>query len=312
MDILELTLDRLDAFIPQMLSKMHIESLVHGNANTQKALELMNIVEKRLTGSYSMSALLPRQLLLNRELKLENGCNYLYQVENNVHRSSCVELYYQCGVQSKESNMLLELFTQIIYEPCFNILRTKEQLGYIVFTGIRRSNGVQGLRIIVQSDRHPSYVDERVEDFLRKMYEYLHDMGEEEFVRHKEAVAAKHLEKPKRLSALTTQFWAEITSQQYHFDRANIEVAHLRTFTKQDVLDFYGALLEENARSRHKLSVYVLSTAAGGAGAPGAKAEEGGSAERIHDVTVFKSCHGMYPLAQPYINIVRKGNRCKL
>jgi hypothetical protein len=38
-----------------------------------------------------------------------------------------------------------------------------------VFSGIRRSNGVQGLRVIVQSERHPSYVDQRVEAFLAKM-----------------------------------------------------------------------------------------------------------------------------------------------
>jgi insulysin len=65
--------------------------------------------------------------------------------------------------------MKLELFAQIIQEPCFDILRTKEQLGYIVFSGIRRSNGVQGLRIIVQSDKHPTFVDDRIEEFLKTM-----------------------------------------------------------------------------------------------------------------------------------------------
>jgi insulysin len=51
----------------------------------------------------------------------------------------------------------------------FALFPIQEQLGYIVFSGIRRSNGVQGLRVIVQSERHPSYVDQRVEAFLAKM-----------------------------------------------------------------------------------------------------------------------------------------------
>jgi hypothetical protein len=34
----------------------------------------------------------------------------------------------------------------------------QEQLGYIVFSGLRRSNGVQGLRFIVQSEKHPVYL----------------------------------------------------------------------------------------------------------------------------------------------------------
>lgn len=49
--------------------------------------------------------------------------------------------------------MLLELAMQILKEPCFNVLRTQEQLGYIVFSGVRRAHGVQGLRFIVQSEK---------------------------------------------------------------------------------------------------------------------------------------------------------------
>lgn len=33
----------------------------------------MSIVESRLTSTFAMQPLLPRQLLLNRELKLDNG-----------------------------------------------------------------------------------------------------------------------------------------------------------------------------------------------------------------------------------------------
>jgi len=41
--------------------------------------------------------------------------------------------------------------------------------GYIVFSGVRRANGVQGLRVIVQSDKPPDYVETRIELFLHKM-----------------------------------------------------------------------------------------------------------------------------------------------
>ncbi|KAJ8935785.1 hypothetical protein NQ314_012635 [Rhamnusium bicolor] len=312
----QITIERLEAFIPQILSKMHIECLVHGNVNKEKALHLVQIVEENLTSNLNMSPLLPRQLLLNRELKLEEGCHYLYEVQNDVHKSSCIELYYQCGLQTKENNIVLELFAQIIQEPCFNILRTKEQLGYIVFSGVRRSNGVQGLRIIVQSDRHPTYLDNRIEEFLESMLEYINDMSEEEFLRHREALAAQRLEKPKQLSTQTNRFWSEITAQQYHFDRANVEVAYLRTLSKCDIIEFYKQLLKNNADSRKKLSVHVVSMADGGAGRVAEKeftAETNGPLPSIiNDITVFKSSHEMYPLVQPYINITRKGNKCKL
>ncbi|CAF4898368.1 unnamed protein product, partial [Rotaria sp. Silwood1] len=51
-------------------------------------------------------------------------------------------------------------------EPCFDQLRTKEQLGYIVRADTRRSHGVQGFRIIVQSARELDYINQRIELFI--------------------------------------------------------------------------------------------------------------------------------------------------
>ncbi|XP_069679683.1 insulin-degrading enzyme isoform X2 [Periplaneta americana] len=323
----ELTLEKVEAFIPQILSKMHIECLIHGNADKQKALHLVHLVEERLQSSISLCPLLPRQLLRNRELQLVDGCHYVFEVRNRLHRSSCTEIYYQCSLQSTHTNMLLELLVQLINEPCFNILRTKEQLGYIVFSGIRRSNGVQGLRVIVQSDRHPSYVDQRVEAFLAKMEDYISEMTSEEFDRHKEALAAQRLEKPKKLSVLSARFWSEITSQQYNFDRANIEVAHLRNLQKQDILDFYKDLIYHGAPRRHKLAVHVVSFAEGGAGLESniIPTSVGGDVidglvppppckepTKIENITDFKSSQGMFPLVQPYININTTNTKSKL
>lgn len=305
----------LEAFIPQMLSKMHIECLMHGNVNKEKALTLVNVVENHMMSTVKVSPLLPRQLLLNRELKLEDGCNYVYEVNNGVHKSSCIELYYQCGLQSTENNILLELVSQIIEEPCHDKLRTQEQLGYIVFSGIRRSNGVQGLRVIVQSDKHPTYLDERIEAFLKDMLTRLETMSDEEFLKHKDALAAHRLEKPKQLKIQTTLYWMEITGQQYHFNRANVEVAYLKTLSKADVIKFYEEMLKASSIIRRKIGVHVVSTVEGGAGTVVTEdydVTENGARKLIDDVTVFKSIHEMHPLVQPYIDITRKGNKCKL
>lgn len=64
-------------------------------------------------------------------------------------------------------------------------------------------------------------------------------MTDEEFLRHREALAAQRLEKPKQLTTLTHRLWSEITSQQYHFDRSDVEVAYLRTVNKNDIIQFY-------------------------------------------------------------------------
>lgn len=58
-----------------------------------------------------------------------SGGWYVYQQRNEVHNNCGIEIYYQTDMQNTHENMLLELFCQIISEPCFNTLRTKEQLG---------------------------------------------------------------------------------------------------------------------------------------------------------------------------------------
>jgi len=221
--------------------------------------------------------------------------------------------------------MLLELFSQIINESCYNQLRTKEQLGYIVFSGVRRSNGAQGLRVIVQSDRNPEYLDKRIELFIHNLSESLASMDETEFSQHVEALATKRLEKPKKLSVRNGRFWSEILSQHFNFDRDEIEVACLRSLTKDDITSFYTQHIA-STDSRKKLSCHVVSMCEGGAGHPdtpvmvnGADSPSAGEQDAVDavtedasapaslpprlvtDITAFKSSLPLFPLAQPYV-----------
>ena len=232
----------------------------------------------------------------------------LYTTTNAVHKSSCIESYYQTGLQDTKLNMLLELFSQIINEGCYNQLRTQEQLGYIVFSGVRRSNGAQGFRVIVQSERHPEYLDSRIEAFLGSLEKSLGELGEDEFKTQVEALATKRLEKPKKLSVKNGRFWSEILSQHYNFDRDVLEVEALRGLTKEDVLTFYRTHIADTS-SRRKLSCQVVSTCEGGAGHPGAEALEAENElsnstkpRVVTDITAFKSSLPLFPLAQPFVH----------
>lgn len=91
--------------------------------------------------------------------------------------------------------------------------------GYIVFSGPRRANGVQGLRFIIQSEKAPHYLESRVEAFLCTMEKSLEEMNDEAFQKHIQALAIRRLDKPKKLSAECAKHWGEIISQQYNFDR---------------------------------------------------------------------------------------------
>jgi len=74
---------------------------------------------------------------------------------------------YQIGEDLAKENMALGLYSQILKEPCFNVLRTQEQLGYIVFSGTRNVGGVTGFTVLVQSAKKPRFLNHRIEEFLK-------------------------------------------------------------------------------------------------------------------------------------------------
>ncbi|XP_012283502.1 insulin-degrading enzyme isoform X2 [Orussus abietinus] len=307
----QLTVERTEQFISQFLGYIHIECLLHGNITKREALEVVKLVETKLTSSVSfMKPVLSEQLLPWREVKLDDGCHFLYETTNHLHKCSCTLTYYQSGLQSTKSNMLLELLVQIIKEPCFNTLRTQEQLGYIVSCSIQRSNGVQGLKIIVQSDSHPQYVEERIDAFTESMLKYITNMSEEEFNKHKESLATIRLEKPKMMSVLSAIFWSEIYTQEYNFDKANIEVAYLRTISHAQIVEFMKDVVYDKSPMKRKMSVHVISMAEGGAGLA-KKPESASKQSKIEDMVAFKASQSFYPLLKPFNNIPRKG-RSKL
>lgn len=139
---------------------------------------------------------------------------------NPANVNSCLDYY--CEVGDSEDDQLrprVSLLAQLIDEPAFNRLRTKEQLGYIVHTSGRAGTGTMGIRILVQSEKNAAFLETRVEAFLDTFKQYMEDMTEEEFVKNRQALIAKKTEKPKNLHGESARFWGAIQDGYYDFKR---------------------------------------------------------------------------------------------
>ncbi|XP_059607534.1 insulin-degrading enzyme [Phlebotomus argentipes] len=306
------TPETLRQFIRDFLSRVHVECLIYGNVTKRDAMALASIVEERLKKEDSATLpLLARQLFPKREYKLGEGRSFHFRKHNQFHMASCTLFYIQCGVQSDENNIFTDLVVQILSEPCNNVLRTKEQLGYIVFCSARKINGVQGVRMLVQSSQPTAYVEERMELFLDSMVEHIESMTDEEFQRHKDSLAAIKLEKPRQLMSWFSKYWTEIGLQQYHFTRGHAEVAVLKGVTKDALLAYYKNFILRSSGTRQKLAIHIVSAQAEPESvATTVKLPE--SVELVTDLSAFKSSKELYPVVQPYIDIRRKGARSKL
>ncbi|EDX11226.1 insulin-degrading enzyme isoform X1 [Drosophila simulans] len=317
LDAMELvTYDRVLNFAKEFFQRLHTECFIFGNVTKQQATDIAGRVNTRLEATNaSKLPILARQMLKKREYKLLAGDSYLFEKENEFHKSSCTQLYLQCGAQTDHTNIMVNLVSQVLSEPCYDCLRTKEQLGYIVFSGVRKVNGANGIRIIVQSAKHPSFVEDRIENFLQTYLQVIEDMPLDEFERHKEALAVKKLEKPKTIFQQFSQFYGEIAMQTYHFEREEAEVAILRKISKADFVEYFKKFIAKDGEERRVLSVHIVSQQTDENATSEAEPVEITNMERhkpISDIVTFKSCKELYPIALPFLDIKAKGARSKL
>jgi secreted Zn-dependent insulinase-like peptidase len=206
--------------------------------------------------------------------------------------NSAVEITYQIGPLDMKSETVLHLLFHLIQAPCFATLRTTEQLGYSVWSGITTSPcGILSAWFIIQSkDYGPQHLDNRIEHFLKEYrtntlpnYNDLPGVQEEtsETKKGGSALAAaaatpatttfdtnvlacisKWSEKDKTLGSRARRYSSAISSHKAvhefnaRFERAN----ELRKgITLDDVIQGFDRYIHPDSMERKKLSCHVVS-----------------------------------------------------
>jgi len=215
------TADDVRSFIPQALRQLHIEVLAHGNLYREDALRMTKLIEQILD-----PRVLPEsQWPVRRSIVLPQGSNYVYkrQLKDAKNVNHCIDYMLFTGVNTDKVNRAkLLLFAQMADEPCFDTLRTKEQLGYVVSSSPCIMTMVSGYRVLIQSEKSPEYLEKRIEVFLNSFGETLKSMEESDFEAYKVALINKRLERLKNLNQETGRLWHHITSEAFEYNLSKL------------------------------------------------------------------------------------------
>ncbi|XP_078435815.1 insulinase (Peptidase family M16) family protein [Wolffia australiana] len=283
----------LKTFVPDLLSQLYIEGLCHGNLLEKEAVNIANI----FANTFHVQPLTTDFCHQEHILCLPASSRFIRRVpvKNGSEVSSVVELYFQVeqdeGVQSTRMRAIVDLFSDIINEPYFNQLRTKEQLGYTVDCSTRMTYRVLGFCFTVQSPKYtPSHLHRRITAFIDGLQEMLDTMDEESFEHHKQALIAQKLEKDPSLSYETGRYWTQIVDKRYSFNASKLEAEELKTVEKKEVVDWYNTYLLTSSPKCRRLAIHVCGC---NAVAMTEDAAEFGSL--IDDVDLFKKGSVFYP-----------------
>lgn len=100
----------------------------------KKAVEISEKIEDRLKNTSlvkvdALKPLLPSQINNYRCVTMPQRSDFVFIENNKIHETVGIVIYLEVNGEGTHSNVLADLFCQIIKESTFHVLRTQEQLG---------------------------------------------------------------------------------------------------------------------------------------------------------------------------------------
>jgi insulysin len=254
-----ITAEEVQNHVKNLLSEVQIRMLVVGNIYKDEAIKLCETTEKVL-GSAPLAPPGP----VTQALLLPEASNFIWKapVPNPNEPNSALTYFMDVGrFTDQRLRVTAALLTQILSEPAFNVLRTQEQLGYIVGCSQWNLPGGNeiGIRVVVQSERGPEYLEKRVEAFLESMKGTIDEMDHKTFQEQKDGLERKWQEAPKNLTEEANRYWAYIDSGHLDFFRRDEDSALLKEITKADVLALFLSKIIPTSSTRAKLAIHLRS-----------------------------------------------------
>ncbi|KAL3896124.1 MAG: hypothetical protein SGPRY_013342 [Prymnesium sp.] len=110
-------------------------------------------------------------------------------------------------------------------QPFYGELRTQQQLGYIVQSGVSESEGVRGLSFLVQSSKLPP---------------------------------PQAVDVDKRLGQQAARFWGEIAQQRYDYGRPWRTAKRAKKVRREQLLEFFDKFVASDGPELRRLSTHVF------------------------------------------------------
>ena len=240
------TLEQVLAQRDALLAKTHIQALCAGNLTAQQALDVVAEVQGIL-GSEPFD---PDQVEDPQVLWLDApGDVVLKQVgETDQH---CLRIDYQVGKSDIQTRMAAQVIGRALRNPFFTEMRTKQKLGYIVFSGALNRRNVQNLVFLVQSGTYdPDDMRQRADTFIATLPEWFAALPEDQFEAIRASLIQDREQEPKSIAEKAGKFFGDAFSRDCQFDWIQREIAALKALDRETVNALIAEALGADTRRR--------------------------------------------------------------
>jgi insulysin len=224
----------LDKYFVDISAKNYIA----GNIRKEDSIKLANTFKKLLNGNKNNELKLIKTI---KNLKKGKVKHKRFQSENPKERNSSIIICYNLGYvkpnKTKKWDYILcylELIHNILNEKYYDSLRTKEQLGYIVNSSIKKLGmpncNILTLAFIVQSNIQKSdYLITRTDKFINDSRKILEDIDINDVNNRIDSIIEQLSRPEDNLNSVVFKYYSRIISMP---DVLNIEDILIKTYNK--------------------------------------------------------------------------------
>jgi insulysin len=235
----EITLAAVRDFARQLYARGKLETLVHGNVTSDYAVAAARRFGNRLKIQPVADA-----DLLRRRLLVATPGEAVRTSEKLIVNNSCFRREYRLGGDTPELRAATLALANFIGEPFYAEMRTRQQLGYIVFGGAGDEERTHFAYFIIQSgDRPADEVEAKADAFIAQLPGLLAALPEEGWATLVGGVRAKLDEKDKTIAERAGRLFDLGYNRETNWGRRAETLAALDRLTKERTREILVAAL---------------------------------------------------------------------
>ncbi|KAJ1812933.1 metalloprotease [Coemansia sp. RSA 2598] len=251
------TIGDLQAFASRVFEETYVKMIVAGNFYEQDALKMAGRVEEIVN-----HIPLPMHMRITPLVHLFDPGYYVFRspIADKDCKDNAIICQFQCTLGiDKFQNCVRFLLLKILSEPFYDQLRTKEQLGYIVYVTARRLGQAKGyLSFEIQGEYSPVYLTMRIDSFLREFRQKLVDLEQSKLDTIIQSLIDSWKEDYKSISQETSDFWSYINSNSYEFDGTETSIKATSCITKNDLVEFWDRYINYKTATNYTRVDYQM------------------------------------------------------
>lgn len=234
------TLADVRAFATEFYSKARIEGLAHGNLGSDEAVRTAEYVHDKLGNTG-----LPDAEIAERKLTLFNPGETVVDAGKVLGNNSCMWREYVFDADTPENRAAAMVLSAFIDEPYYTEMRTKQQLGYIVWGGMSAADRQLFAYFVIQSsDYPPDELERRSLAYLGGIKEQWAAIDDAGYAAIVAGVRANLLEKDKTIAERAQTLFNRAYQFKGDWARVSSTVNALDGLTKSRVAEILARLVD--------------------------------------------------------------------